>query len=226
MTLTHYGHSCFGINHNDYRILFDPFISPNPLAAQIDIEKIEADFILITHGHFDHIADSVAIAKRTGAKVISNFEIYQWLGKQGVENVHPMNHGGAVQQPFGKVKYVNAVHSSALDDGTYMGNPGGFVIDFGDLCIYYAGDTALTYDMKLIAREFDVNWAFMPIGDNFTMGVDDAIIASEFVDVKNIIGMHYNTFPPITIDLEEAKNKFTQAGLDLRLMEIGETIEL
>jgi L-ascorbate metabolism protein UlaG (beta-lactamase superfamily) len=226
MTLTHYGHSCFGINHNDYRILFDPFISPNPLAAHIDIEKIEVDFILITHGHFDHIADAVAIAKRTGAKVISNFEIYQWLGKQGVENVHPMNHGGAVQQPFGKVKYVNAVHSSALDDGTYMGNPGGFVIDFGDLCIYYAGDTALTYDMKLIAREFDVNWAFMPIGDNFTMGVDDAIIASEFVDVKNIIGMHYNTFPPITIDLKEAKNKFAQAGLDLRLMEIGETIEL
>ncbi|MFT6997429.1 MAG: L-ascorbate metabolism protein UlaG (beta-lactamase superfamily) [Cryomorphaceae bacterium] len=226
MTLTHYGHSCFGINHNDYRILFDPFISPNPLAAHIDIEKIEVDFILITHGHFDHIADAVAIAKRTGAKVISNFEIYQWLGKQGVENVHPMNHGGAVQQPFGKVKYVNAVHSSALDDGTYMGNPGGFVIDFGDLCIYYAGDTALTYDMKLIAREFDVNWAFMPIGDTFTMGVDDAIIASEFVDVKNIIGMHYNTFPPITIDLKEAKNKFAQAGLDLRLMEIGETIEL
>jgi L-ascorbate metabolism protein UlaG (beta-lactamase superfamily) len=226
MTLTHYGHSCFGINHNDYRILFDPFISPNPLAAQIDIEKIEVDFILITHGHFDHIADAVAIAKRTGAKVISNFEIYQWLGKQGVENVHPMNHGGAVEQPFGKVKYVNAVHSSALDDGTYMGNPGGFVIDFGDLCIYYAGDTALTYDMKLIAREFDVNWAFMPIGDNFTMGVDDAIIASEFVDVKNIIGMHYNTSPPITIDLKEAKNKFAQAGLDLRLMEIGETIEL
>ena len=226
MTLTHYGHSCFGINHNDHRILFDPFISPNPLAAQIDIEKIEVDFILITHGHFDHIADAVAIAKRTGAKVISNFEIYQWLGKQGVENVHPMNHGGAVEQPFGKVKYVNAVHSSALDDGTYMGNPGGFVIDFGDLCIYYAGDTALTYDMKLIAREFDVNWAFMPIGDNFTMGVDDAIIASEFVDVKNIIGMHYNTFHPITIDLKEAKNKIAKAGLDLGLMEIGETNEL
>jgi L-ascorbate metabolism protein UlaG (beta-lactamase superfamily) len=226
MTLTHYGHSCFGINHNDHRILFDPFISPNPLAAHVDIEKIEADFILITHGHFDHIADAVAIAKRTGAKVISNFEIYQWLGKQGVENGHPMNHGGAVQQAFGKVKYVNAVHSSSLDDGTYLGNAGGFVIDFGDLCIYYAGDTALTYDMKLIAREFDVNWAFMPIGDNFTMGIDDAIIASEFVNVKNIIGMHYNTFPPITIDLEEAKNKFAQASLDLRLMEIGETIEL
>lgn len=226
MTITYYGHSCFAIDYNDHRILFDPFISPNPLAEGIDIEKIEADFILITHGHFDHIADAVAIAKRTGAKVVTNFEIYQWLGKQGVENVHPMNHGGAVRQPFGKVKYVNAVHSSSLDDGTYMGHPGGFVIDFGDVCIYYAGDTALTYDMKLIAREFDVNWAFLPIGDNFTMGVDDAIIASEFVDAKNIIGMHYNTFPPITIDLEEAKNKFTQAGLNLSLMEIGETIEL
>jgi len=226
MTITYYGHSCFAIDHNDHRILFDPFISPNPLAEDIDIEKIEADFILITHGHFDHIADAVAIAKRTGAKVVTNFEIYQWLGKQGVENVHPMNHGGSARQPFGKVKYVNAVHSSSLDDGTYMGHPGGFVIDYGDHCIYYAGDTALTYDMKLIAKEFDVNWAFLPIGDNFTMGVDDAIIASEFVDVKNVIGMHYNTFPPITINLEEAKNKFAQAGLNLSLMEIGETIEL
>jgi len=226
MTITYYGHSCFEINHNDSRILFDPFISPNPLAEDIDVEKLVADFILITHGHVDHIADAVSIAKRTGAKVITNFEIGQWLGTQGVENVHPMNHGGAVRQHFGKVKYVNAVHSSSLDDGTYMGNPGGFVIDFEDVCIYYAGDTALTYDMKLISREFNVNWAFLPIGDNFTMGVDDAIIASEFVDVQNIIGMHYNTFPPITIDLEEAKNKFSQAGLDLRLMEIGESIEL
>lgn len=226
MTITYYGHSCFGISYNEHRILFDPFISPNPLASEIDIEKIEADFILISHGHEDHIADAVDLAKRTGAKVISNYEICQWLGRQEVENVHAMNHGGAVRQPFGKVKYVNAVHSSSLDDGTYLGNPGGFVIDFGDICIYYSGDTALTYDMKLIAREFDVNWAFLPIGDNFTMGADDAVIASEFVEVKNIIGMHYNTFPPITIDLEEAKDKFAQAGLNLSLMKIGETIEL
>lgn len=226
MTITYYGHSCFSIHHNDSRILFDPFISPNPLAEKIDIEKIQADFILISHGHFDHIADLVTIAKRTGAKVIANYEIYQWLGKQGVENVHPMNHGGAVRQPFGKVKFVNAVHSSALDDGTYMGNPGGFVIDFGDLCIYYAGDTALTYDMKLIGSAFDINWAFLPIGDNFTMGVDDAIIACEFVGTTKAIGMHYNTFPPITIDAEEAKEKFNQANIDLRLMDIGESIEL
>lgn len=226
MTITHYGHSCFAINYNNHEILFDPFISPNPLAEKIEVDSLPADFILITHGHFDHIADLVSIAKRTNAKVICNYEIYQWLQKQGVENVHPMNHGGAVRQPFGKVKYVNAVHSSALDDGTYLGNPGGFVIDFGDVCIYYAGDTALTYDMKLIPREFTVNWAFFPIGDNFTMGADDAVIAAEFVEVKNIIGMHYNTFPPITIDLEEAKEKFTQAGLNLRLMEIGESIEL
>ncbi len=226
MTITYYGHSCFGINYNNTKLLFDPFITPNSLAEDIDIEKIEADFILISHGHFDHVADLVSIAKRTGAKVICNYEISNWLGKQDIENVHPMNHGGAVRQPFGKVKFVNAIHSSALDDGTYLGNPGGFVIDFGDVCIYYAGDTALTYDMKLIAREFKVNWAFLPIGDNFTMGIDDAIIAADFVEVKNIIGMHYNTFPPITIDLEVAKNKFTQAGLNLKLPEIGESIEL
>jgi L-ascorbate metabolism protein UlaG (beta-lactamase superfamily) len=226
MTITYYGHSCFGLEYNGKHILFDPFISPNPLAEDIDLKKIPADYMLISHGHDDHIADAVAIAKRTGAKVISNFEITTWLNKQGVENTHPLNHGGNHRLDIGRLKYVNAVHSSSLGDGTYMGNPGGFVLEFGDTCLYYAGDTALTMDMQLIAREFDVDHAFLPIGDNFTMGVDDAIVAAEFVKCKSVIGMHYNTFPYIAINTEEAVSKFESAGLNLTVMKIGETIEL
>jgi L-ascorbate metabolism protein UlaG (beta-lactamase superfamily) len=226
MTLTYYGHSCFSIDHDGTKILFDPFISPNPLAKNIDVNKVEADYILVSHGHFDHIADLVDIATRTGAKVICNYEIFTWLGKQGVENAHPVNHGGAVKEDFGKVKYVNAVHSSGLDDGTYLGNPGGFVIQFENKTIYYAGDTALTMDMQLIGRQFNVDIALLPIGDNFTMGVEDAVIACEFVQTKKAVGMHYDTFPPIAIDKEEAKKQFNKAGVDLVLMNIEETIEL
>ncbi|MCH2216217.1 MAG: metal-dependent hydrolase [Flavobacteriales bacterium] len=226
MTLTYYGHSCFILDYKGTKILFDPFISPNEKAKNVDVKSINPDYIFISHGHFDHIADLVKIGQQSGAKVVCNYEIYVWLGKQGIDNAHPVNHGGAVQLPFGKVKFVNAVHSSGLDDGTYLGNPGGFVLDFGDSCIYYAGDTALTMDMQLIARQFNVDWALLPIGDNFTMGVDDAIIASEFVGTQNVIGMHFDTFPPIAIDKEEAKRKFTEAGLNLVLMEIEESIEL
>lgn len=225
MKVTYYGHSCFGFYNDDVDILIDPFITPNPLAKKINVDDIDADFILITHGHEDHVADAVNIAKRTGAKVISNFEIVSWFGEQGVENSHPMNHGGSVYLPFGRVKYVNAIHSSVLPDGTYGGNPGGFVIEMEDLCIYYAGDTALTMDMKLLPEEFDIDHAFLPIGDNFTMGVDDALRATDFIKCKSIIGMHYNTFPYIEIDTDEAIAKFESAGANLAIMKIGQTIE-
>jgi len=227
MKVTYYGHSCFGLAVNEHNILFDPFITPNELARnKVDVSEIEVDFMLITHGHFDHITDAVSIAKRTNCRVIANFEIAEWLKAKGLKKVHPMNLGGFAHLPFGKIKYVSAVHSSMLPDGTYGGSPGGFVIDFGDLCIYYAGDTALTLDMQLIPRQFDVNHTFLPIGDNFTMGVEDAIIAAEFVKCKSVIGMHYNTFPYLVIDEAEAKLKFESAGANLTLMEIGETIEL
>lgn len=227
MKVTYYGHSCFGMEVNGKKLLFDPFITPNELAkGKVNADEIQADFILVSHGHEDHVADAVAIAKRTGAKVISAFEITTWFEGQGIENVHPMNLGGSAHFDFGKTKYVTAIHSSVLPDGTYGGNPGGFVIDFGDLCIYYAGDTALTYDMHLIAKQHDVHHAFLPIGDNFTMGVDDAIQAAQFVKCKSVIGMHYDTFPYIEIDKEEAKSKFEDAGYSLTLIEIGKTIEL
>jgi L-ascorbate metabolism protein UlaG (beta-lactamase superfamily) len=226
MKITYYGHSCFGVEVNGVHLLFDPFISPNPLAEAINVDEIKADYILLSHGHEDHVADAVRIAKRTGAKVIANFEIHCWLNKQGIENTHPMNTGGKWIFDFGKVKCVTAVHSSSLPDGSYGGNPMGFIIETDSRNFYYAGDTALTYDMKLIGDYRKLNFAFLPIGDNFTMGVDNAIIASKFINCDKIIGMHYDTFGYIKIKHEEAIAKFERAGRSLTLMEVGQTLSM
>ncbi|HIO67228.1 MAG TPA: metal-dependent hydrolase [Flavobacteriales bacterium] len=226
MKLSYYGHSTFLLEIKGLNLLFDPFITPNELAKNIDVNSIPADYILVSHGHEDHVADAVSIAKRTGATVVSNFEIVSWFGVQGVEKGHPMNHGGSWSFDFGSVKYVSAVHSSVLPDGTYGGNPGGFIISTDEGNVYYAGDTALTYDMKLIGDTANISHAILPIGDNFTMGVDDAVIAAEFVGCNEIIGMHYDTFGYIEIDKEEAKGKFSTAGKTLTLLNIGETIAL
>ena len=226
MKLTYYGHSCFGMEVNGVHLLFDPFISPNKLAKDIDIAKIKADYIFISHGHEDHIADVMAIGKRTGAHIISNFEIVNWFAAKGLDNGTGLNIGGSHTLPFGKIKYVTAIHSSSMPDGAYGGNPGGFVLELPDMTIYYAGDTALTMDMQLLGRQFDIDHAILPVGDTFTMGVDDALIATEFIKCKSVIGMHFNTFPPIVLDMNEARAKFESAGANLTLMEIGETIEL
>ena len=178
MKVTYYGHSCFLVEVEGKEILFDPFITPNELAKNIDVNSINPDYIFVTHGHEDHVADLVEIAERSGATVVSNYEIITWLQGKGIENVHPMNHGGSKQFDFGKVKYVYATHSSVLPDGTYGGNPGGFVVDTKEASFYYAGDTALTMDMQLIPRFAKLNFAFLPIGDNFTMGIEDAVLAS------------------------------------------------
>ncbi|PSR02907.1 MAG: metal-dependent hydrolase [Bacteroidetes bacterium SW_11_45_7] len=226
MELTYYGQSCFSVTIKGKKILFDPFITPNELAKDIDVSSIEADYILVSHGHQDHVYDLVDIAKRTGAKVVTNFEIMSWLGDQGIENVHPMNHGGKWDFEFGTVKYVNAIHSSMLPDGSNGGNPGGFVIMSDEGNFYFAGDTALTVDMQLIPRIAKLDFALLPIGDNFTMGVDDAIVAADFIDCQKIMGVHYDTFGFIEIDHEEAKRKFKEAGLELHLLDIGETRDL
>jgi L-ascorbate metabolism protein UlaG (beta-lactamase superfamily) len=226
MNITYYGHSCFAVEIKGKTILFDPFITPNELAKDIDIESIKPDFILISHGHSDHIADAVMIAKNSGATVVSSYEITQWLNNQGVSNVHPMNIGGHWFFEFGKVKCVVAVHSSTLPDGTYGGNPMGFLIESEEGNLYYAGDTALTYDMKLIGEYKQIDVAFLPIGNNFTMGIDNAIIAADFINCEKIIGMHYDTFGYIKIDHKEATEKFNVAGKELTLMKIGESIKL
>jgi len=227
MNLTYYGHSCFAVEAAGKTLLFDPFITPNALAKDIDVDAVPADFILLTHGHADHVADAVRIAQRTGAMVIANFEVANWVGAQGVTSVTSMNHGGSCAFAFGRVKYVNAVHTSSLPDGSYGGQPGGFVVTAGDQGSFYvAGDTALTMDMKLIAEEFTLRFAALPIGDHFTMGAADAAKAAGFVGCNEIVGVHYDTFPPIRIDHDAARETFRAAGRRLHLPAIGETIVL
>jgi L-ascorbate metabolism protein UlaG (beta-lactamase superfamily) len=223
MEITYYGHSCFGVKVNGKQLLFDPFITPNELAKEIDATKVKADYILISHGHEDHVADAISIAKRTGAKVICAFEIHSWLNKHGIANTHPMNIGGKWKFDFGNVKCVSAAHSSSLPDGAYGGEPMGFIVESAEGNFYFAGDTALTYDMKLIGDYRKIDFAFLPIGDNFTMGTDNAIIAAEFIKCRKIIGMHYDTFEPIKIDKTKAIQKFTHAGNELILFDVGET---
>jgi len=225
MKITFYGHSSLGIEVNDVTILVDPFITGNPKASHINIDELAADYIFITHAHQDHMLDVEHIAKRTGAIIVSNFEIVTHFEKLGIEG-HPMNHGGQWDFEFGNVKYVKAVHSSSFPDGTYGGQPGGFVIEGEHKNIYIAGDTALTFDMKLIALQTKLDLAILPIGDNFTMGINDAIIASDFVKCDKVLGCHFDTFVYIEINHVEAKQTFFEKGEDMMLLEIGESIEL
>jgi L-ascorbate metabolism protein UlaG (beta-lactamase superfamily) len=222
MQLTYYGHSCFSVVVEGKTLLFDPFISGNPLAKAVQLEAVPADYILVSHGHEDHIADVEAIARRTGAMIISNYEIIVWLGNRGLTNGHPLNHGGGRDFEFGRVKFVNAVHSSMLPDGANGGNAGGFVVTSAGGNFYYSGDTALTLDMKLIGESVPLNFAVLCIGDNFTMGVEDAIKAAEFVGCDRILGVHYDTFPPIEIDRQAARQTFRAAGKELVLLEAGQ----
>jgi L-ascorbate metabolism protein UlaG (beta-lactamase superfamily) len=226
MKFTYYGHSCFSVEINDVHILFDPFISGNELATSISIADIKADYILLSHGHLDHILDCEAIALRTGAKVVCNWEIHEWLNAKGVINTHPMNTGGKWTFNDFTVKCVVAQHSNGLPDGTYGGNPMGFIIYANKQAFYYAGDTALTMDMKLIPEWAQLQFAVLPIGDNFTMGVDDAVKAAQFVQSKKIVGVHYDTFGYIKINQDDAKESFSKAGIELVLLNIGENIDL
>lgn len=226
MNITYYGQSCFTVNINGYKLLFDPFISANPIAQHIDVNSIEADFILISHGHFDHIADAEAIAKRTKAQVICSWEIFEWLGKKGVENIHPMNTGGEWHFEFGLLKCLVANHSSGLPDGAYGGNPMGFAVTAWNETFYYSGDTGLTYDMKMVGEFIKPSVALLPIGGNFTMGYKDAAIAAQWSGVSKVIGLHYDTFPYIVIDKEAAKQHFAENGIELILLEIGSTITI
>jgi L-ascorbate metabolism protein UlaG (beta-lactamase superfamily) len=225
MKFTYFGHSSFLVESGGVRLLFDPFITPNPLAAHIDLSKIQADVILLSHGHADHVADVVVLANQTGAPVVGNWEVCEWLGRQGLANVIAMNHGGSRAFGFGRVKMTSAIHSSTMPDGTSGGNPGGYVVEMSEGAFYYSGDTALTLDMKLIAEEFEIRFAVLPIGDNFTMGAADAVRAAGFVGTRTVVGVHYNTFPPIEIAESEALETFDRAGLTLLLPKIGETVE-
>lgn len=225
MQFTYYGQSCFAVEMGGRRLLFDPFITPNELAKHIRLEDVRADYILVSHGHSDHVADCATLAKQNGATVVGAFEVVLWLNQQGVENYHPMNTGGKWNFDFGTVKCTNAVHSSATPDGSYGANPMGFLLT-GEKNFYYSGDTALTMDMQLVPRWAQLDFAVLPIGDNFTMGYEDAIMAAELIQCRNIVGVHYDTFGYIKIDHEKVKRAFADAGLNLFLPAIGETIEL
>lgn len=226
MKFTYYGHSSFAVAVKGKKIVFDPFITHNELARSVDVNRIEADYIFVSHGHSDHVADLMDLAKRTGATVVGAFELVEWVGRQGHDKVHPMNTGGKWAFDFGTVKCVVAHHSGGLPDGSYGGNPLGFIFSTDEGNFYYSGDTALTFDMELIPRWAKLDFAVLPIGDNFTMGVEDAIIAAEFIECGRIVGVHYDTFGYIKIDKADAIRKFEAAGLTLLLPAIGETIDI
>lgn len=225
MKVTYYGHASLGIETGGKKIIVDPFISANELAKDIDVTELEADYILLTHAHGDHILDVDAIVERTGAVVVSNAEIAGYYEKKGY-TVHPMNHGGSWNFDFGMVKYVNAVHSSSFPDGTYGGNQGGFIIESNGKTLYIAGDTALTFDMKLIPMRYKLDLAILPIGSNFTMDVEDAVVASDFIECDRILGYHYDTFGYIEIDHESAKKKFSDKNKELILLEVGSSLDV
>ncbi len=226
MILKYFGHSTFLITTGSSTLLFDPFITGNPTIEDKDISAINPDHILISHGHADHVLDVEAIAKSSGAQLISNYEVINWFGTKDLKG-HPLNHGGKAVFDFGTVKYVNAVHTSSMPDGSYGGNPGGFVVWNEENSFYFAGDTALTLDMKLIPMTCpNLDFAILPIGDNFTMGYEDAVIAAQFVKCDKIIGCHYDTFGYIEIDKVAAKKAFADAGKELILLDQGATLEL
>lgn len=226
MKITFLGHASFYIETDKYKLLIDPFITSNEKAqGKVDIDALNPNYILVTHAHQDHTLDVESIAQKSGATIISNYEIATHYEQKGLK-VHPMNHGGNRKFDFGSVKYVNAIHTSSFPDGSYGGQPGGFVLSVENKNIYIAGDTALTMDMKLIPLQTALNLAILPIGDNFTMGVDDAIRAADFVECDRILGCHYDTFGYIVIDHAEALNKFKKAGKTLLLPDIGEHIEV
>jgi len=225
MKLSYYGHASFMLEISGKQLLLDPFITSNPNVENFDINRLKPDYILVSHAHGDHIADLETIVGNCGAKLISNYEIISYYSQKGIDG-HAMNHGGKYQFEFGTVKYVNALHTSSFPDGTNGGQPGGFVIWNDQNCIYFAGDTALTLDMKLIPMTCPkLDAAVLPIGDNFTMGYEDASIAAEFLECDTIVACHYNTFPPININVDEARKTFEEKKIKLYMPAFGESLE-
>lgn len=230
MKITWHGQSCFEIEHGGKRLIIDPFLSSNPLAKKSP-EDVEVDYILLTHGHNDHVGDALPIANRTGATIIGPNELAVYLGWQGAKNTHPMNIGGSYQFDFGRVKLTKAFHGSSYqpegqEEFLYMGMPAGLLLTLGERTLYHAGDTSLFGDMKLIGELEDVELAMLPIGDNFTMGPDDALLAAEWVGAKHVIPMHYNTFPVIEQDPHAFVKRLAEKGIKGHALEVGESLTL
>lgn len=226
MEFTYYGHSSFMITVAGKKLLFDPFISYNDLAKHIKVSSLKPDYILVSHGHSDHVADLISIAENSGAKVVCSWEIHEWLNHRGIKNTHPMNTGGKWNFGDFTVKCTAAQHSSGLPDGSYGGNPMGFIVISKEGNFYYSGDTALTTDMNLIPKWAKLNFAVLPIGDNFTMDAVDAADCATMIECTKVVGVHYDTFGYIKIDHEKAKKTFSDKGTELLLINIGDTITI
>ncbi|HRE41272.1 MAG TPA: metal-dependent hydrolase [Ignavibacteria bacterium] len=224
MNIKFIGHSCIEIESGDNSLIIDPFITGNPL-AKIKANEIKSKFILLTHGHADHFGDTLEIAGENDALIIATAEIAYFCEKMH-RKAHAMNLGGAFTFPFGKVKLTLAHHSSSLPDGSYAGDPAGLLLNIEGKTIYHAGDTALFYDMKLIGETEKIDFAFLPIGDNFTMGIDDAVKAAEYINADTIIPIHYNTFDVIKQDAIDFKRKIESIGKKCVIMQPGDSIKI
>lgn len=222
LKLTYHGHSCFELEAEGHRVIVDPFLAGNG-HAKITAADIKVEAVLISHGHEDHVGDAAEIARKNRCPVVSNFEIANWFGSQGIQ-VHPMHIGGSHVFPFGRVKLTPAVHGSALPDGTGGGLAAGLLIWMGGKCVYYAGDTGIHSDMALYGRLNPIDLALLPIGDNFTMGVDDAVEAAVLCQAKEAMPIHYDTFPVIAADPKEFVRKLESRGVKGRIAGFGETI--
>jgi L-ascorbate metabolism protein UlaG (beta-lactamase superfamily) len=232
MNITYLSHSCFLIETSSHTLIIDPYLNGNPL-AQVKPADIKCDFVLITHGHFDHVGDALQIAEQNDATIISSYEVADWLGRQGAKKAHPMGLGGGYNFPFGRVKLTVAFHSAGYppEDGSmaafsYLGVAAGMLIYADGKTIYHAGDTALTLEMQLIGQRNEIDLAMLPIGDNFTMGPEDAVTAAEFLRAKTVIPMHYNTFPPIHQDPKAYAGLLEAKGIKGAPIGIGESLTL
>lgn len=227
MKITYFGHSCFLVETGGKRLLFDPFVSGNPLAGAIDVQGFRCDYILPSHAHIDHTADLEMVARNNpDALIVGIWEIHDHYNKKGFRT-HPMNKGGWWSFDFGRVKMVNAVHSSSFPDGSYGGDPAGFVLDTPEGVVYFAGDTALTMDMQLIPMTCpELDLAILPVGGNFTMDVQDALLASDFIRCNRIVGCHFDTFGYIKIDHQKAIETFAAKGKELILLNLGGSLEI
>jgi L-ascorbate metabolism protein UlaG (beta-lactamase superfamily) len=229
ISITWLGHNCWSIKSGDVTLLLDPFLDDSPVAP-VRSNAVAADYILVSHGHFDHVGDAAKVAKRTGATVIAPFEICQWLGKAGAEKCEPMNLGGSITLPFGRVKMTIAQHSSVLPDGTPGGNAGGFLLSVENLVIYFACDTALFSEMAQYGKRIDggrVDLAVLPIGDRFTMGPDDSIDAIKLIRPKRVLPTHYNTWPAIAQDAQAwAARVCKETDAEAIVLDVGGSLTL
>lgn len=225
ISITWHGHATFSLDINGTKLVVDPFFAGHNPAAQTAVADVVAHYILQTHGHGDHIADTIPLAQRTGATVIANFEIHTWINSKGHSLTHPMNTGGGYNFPFGRVKMTPALHSSGLPDGSYGGDPGGYIISSNGKNIYFAGDTALFSDMSLIGK-VGLDVAVLPIGDNFTMGPDDSLAALEYLKPQVVIPGHYNTWPLIAVDVQAWAERVRQMGIKAVVLGVDESYTL